>query len=665
MITINNLNIQYGKKHLFKDVSARINNGDRIGLIGVNGTGKSTLLKLIAGINESDSGVIVRGRQTTIGYLPQEISSFESGRTLYREAETAFAPLLAKQRQLEEINGKLSRTTDEDEEFSRLLQQQGELQNELDHADIFRLRSRIEKVLSGLGFKDDDLDKECRVFSGGWLMRLMLAKHLLARPDFLLLDEPTNHLDIESLTWLEEFLKTYPGGLVIISHDRAFLDNMTRITWELSLGRLTPYKGNYTKYLKAREERLLVVRAAYENQQARIQQTRRFVERFRAKSTKAKQVQSRVKQLEKMELIELEEGERKILFRFPPAAPSGRLAVEVKGLAKSFGSKSVFHDISFELDRGDKLAVVGVNGAGKSTLVKLLAGLIRPDSGKIRLGHQVTLSYFGQHQAQELAPGYTVLETMNHVEGEKSITRIRSLLGAFLFSGDEVDKKVAVLSGGEKSRLALARMILTPANLLVMDEPTNHLDMMSQEILQEAMKQYDGTVIVVSHNRFFLDAFVNKTLEIKNGRATVYDGNTSYYLEKVKQLAEIRQKNGGQAAGQQERNSACGSGKVRGKKARQLQARLRRELHSKTGELKKSCKKIEAEIETLENRREELERILADPDLYRDQEQFSEKSNEYGKIDDKLNRLYHKWETTQGRIEEIEAGHQMKSALNS
>ena len=657
MITINNLNIQYGKKHLFKAVSTRINNGDRIGLIGVNGTGKSTLLKLIAGINDSDSGVIVCGKNTTIGYLPQEISSFASGRTLYEEAETAFAPILEKQRQLDEINTKLSQANNSEAQFSSLLKKQGELQNELDHADIFRLGSEIEKVLSGLGFKEDDLSKECHVFSGGWLMRLMLAKHLLARPDYLLLDEPTNHLDIESLTWLEEFLKTYPGGLVIISHDRAFLDNMTNITWELSLGRLTPYKGNYTKYLKAREERLLIIRAAYENQQAKIQQTKRFVERFRAKSTKAKQVQSRVKQLEKMELIELEESERKILFRFPPAAASGRLAVEVNHLAKSFADKNVFHDISFELDRGDKLAVVGVNGAGKSTLVKLLAHLIRPDSGKIRLGHQVTLSYFGQHQARELDPRYTVLETMNHVEGEKSITQVRSLLGAFLFSGDEVDKKVGVLSGGEKSRLALARMILTPANLLIMDEPTNHLDMMSQEILQEAMAQYDGTIIVVSHNRFFLDRFVNKTLEIKNGQALIFAGNTAYYLEKVKQLAENNKTSSGPASQGQKKQVEQKQKNVHGKKARQAQARLRQELNRKTGDLKKSCKQTETAIETLESRKEELEKILADPELYKDQERFSEQSREYGKIDDKLKRLYHKWETTQSRIEEIEAEH--------
>ncbi len=657
MISINNLNIQYGKKHLFKDVSARINNGDRIGLIGVNGTGKSTLLKLIAGINESDSGVIVRGKNVTIGYLPQEISHFESGRTLYDEVETAFAPLLAKQGRLNEINKKLSQPDNTAAELTILLEQQGKLQNELEHSGIFQIRSEIEKILAGLGFKNSDLTRECRAFSGGWLMRLMLAKHLLARPDFLLLDEPTNHLDIESLTWLEDFLKSYPGSLVIISHDRAFLDNMTEITWELSLGNLTPYKGNYTKYLKAREERLQITRAAYENQQAKIQQTKRFVERFRAKSTKAKQVQSRVKQLEKMEIIELEENEKNIAFRFPPAAPSGRMTVEVRHLAKSFAGKKVFHDISFELERGDKLAVVGVNGAGKSTLVKILASLLSPDSGGIRLGHQVTISYFGQHQAQELDPRYTVLETMNHVEGEKSITKIRSLLGAFLFQGDEVDKKVAVLSGGEKSRLALARMILRPANLLIIDEPTNHLDMMSQEILQKALAQYDGTIIIVSHNRFFLDGFVNKTLEIKNGRALIFTGNTAYYLKKIKMAAELEKKAAVVKSKVPEEKASEQQQTIRGKKARQIQARLRRELHRKTGDLKKTGKQIETEIEILEKRKEELTRILADPDLYKDQERFGELSGEYGKIDGKLERLYHKWETTQGMIEEIESNY--------
>ena len=668
MISINNLDIQYGKKHLFNNLSARVNNGDRIGLVGVNGTGKSTLFKIIAGLMETDAGVVVRSKQSSIGYLPQEISQFEAGRTVYQEAETAFAEILAAQEELEGINLKLGEMDPSSPIFSQLLTKQGELQNRIDQSNIFRIRSEIEKVLNGLGFKEDDYERDCVVFSGGWLMRLMLAKHLLARPDFLLLDEPTNHLDIESLTWLEEFLKYYHGALVIISHDRAFLDNMTNLTWELSLGKLTSYNGNYSKYLVLKEERLEVLQAAYANQQAKIQQTKRFIERFRAKSTKAKQVQSRVKQLEKMELIELEDTERQISFRFPPSPPSGRLAIATEKLSKTFGKNKIFSDLTFELSRGDKLAVVGVNGAGKSTLVKLLAGLINTDGGKIRLGHHVTISYFGQHQAQDLDPKYTALETMSHVEGEKTITQTRSILGAFLFQGDDVDKKVAVLSGGEKSRLALAKMIISPANLLIMDEPTNHLDMTSQDILQDALGQYDGSIIVVSHNRFFLDQFVNKVLEIRDGSATLFEGNISYYLEKARERAEAEKNADAQAAKTvektEETEKSAPPAQTRGKKARQAMAKVRQEKNRKIGPLKKTMVKFEEEIEKLESRKEKLEKTLADPELYKDQELFADQSIQYGKIEKKLNHTYQKWETTQGEIDKIEASFENSTSLS-
>ena len=668
MISINNLDIQYGKKHLFNNLSARVNNGDRIGLVGVNGTGKSTLFKILAGLMETDAGVVVRSKRSSIGYLPQEISKFKAGRTVYQEAETAFAAILAAQKKLEGINIKLGEMDPADPAFPQLLTQQGDLQNRIDQSNIFRIRSEIEKVLGGLGFKDDDYEKDCVVFSGGWLMRLMLAKHLLAQPDFLLLDEPTNHLDIESLTWLEDFLKSYHGALVIISHDRAFLDNITNMIWELSLGKLTPYNGNYSKYLVLKEERLEVLQAAYTNQQAKIQQTKRFIERFRAKSTKAKQVQSRVKQLAKIELIELEDTERQIAFRFPPSPPSGRLAIATEKLSKTFGKNKIFTDLTFELSRGDKLAVVGVNGAGKSTFVKLLAGLINKDEGKIRLGHHVTISYFGQHQAQDLDPKYTALETMSHVEGEKTITQTRSILGAFLFQGDDVDKKVEVLSGGEKSRLALAKMIISPANLLIMDEPTNHLDMTSQDILQDALGQYDGSIIVVSHNRFFLDQFVNKVLEIKDGSATLFEGNISYYLEKARERAEAEKNDDGQAAKAVEKTDEPEKNapptQTRGKKARQAMAKVRQEKNRKIGPLKKTMVKLEEEIEKLESRKEELEKTLADPELYKDQELFADQSIQYGKIEKKLNRTYQKWETTQGEIDKIEASFENSSPLS-
>ena len=652
MITINNLSIQYGAKHLFKNISGRINSRDRIGLVGVNGAGKSTLLKILAGISETDPGIITRSKQVTCGYLPQEIVGLELDRTLYEEAESAFAPLLAKQKELDAINIKLAVPLQDPAVMRDLVNRQGELQHELDHSNVFRIKATIEKVLAGLGFKESDLNRTCHSFSGGWLMRLMLAKQLLAAPSFLFLDEPTNHLDIESLTWLEEFLTSYPGALIIVSHDRAFLDNMTTLTWELSLGNLTVYKGNYSSYVKEKELRLQIQRAAYTNQQAKIDQTKRFIDRFRAKSTKAKQAQSRMRQLEKMDVIELEDTEQKISFRFPPAPASGRLAIDVNDLCKSYGSKEVFSHLGFELQRGDKMAIVGVNGAGKSTLVKILAGLIPCDSGAIRLGHNVSLSYFGQHQAQELAPQYTVLETLNQTEAEKTVTQTRSLLGAFLFKGDEVDKKVQVLSGGEKSRLALAKMIATPANLLIMDEPTNHLDMMSQEILQEALAQYDGTIIVVSHNRYFLDHFVNKVLEIKNGGATLFEGNLAYYLEKT---ARERQHAAPVETTPVPEQTPSSGASAKGKKARQEQAKIREEKNSRLKPYLAKIKEAEKEIESLESRKAELEELLADPELYKDQELFSEKSKEYAALERKLTRFYQQWEVNQEKVEQIES----------
>ena len=651
MITINNLDILYGDKHLFKNVSARINNNDRIGLVGVNGAGKSTLLKIISGIVESDPGVVNRPKSFSVAYLPQEATALDTGRTIYQEAENAFADALVLQQELAVVNRQLAAAVGENREVGKLLQQQGELQHRLERIDIFRMQSRIEKVLMGLGFAVADFERPSSSLSGGWLMRLMLAKLLLAMPDLLLLDEPTNHLDLDSLTWLEDFLQTYGGGVVIISHDRTFLDQVTSITWELSLGRLTAFKGNYSKYLADKEIRMQVERAAYANQQAQIRQTMRFVQRFRAKSTKAKQVQSRLKQLARMERIELAEAEEEVAFHFPPAAPSGRLALEVESIGKDYGEKRVFHDVTFQLLRGDKMAVVGVNGAGKSTLMRILAGLEKQDAGRVKFGHNVRISYFGQHQAQELAPDLTALQTLSAVAGDMTVTEIRSLLGAFLFQGEEVDKKVQILSGGEKSRLALAKMIVQPANLLILDEPTNHLDMSSQEVLQKAMAQYDGTIIIVSHNRHFVNRFINKVLEIKTGQAALYVGNIEDYLNKLKKIQAreaARQAEGGEI---KERQPA----RQKGKAIRQEQARIRQEKSRQLTPLNKEAEKTEVEIESLEKHKSDLEQIMADPKLYRDGDKFAECTKEYKTIERRLERAYSKWEEIQSKIEIITA----------
>jgi ATP-binding cassette subfamily F protein 3 len=652
MLTVNKLDILYGDKHLFNNVSARINDKDHIGLVGVNGAGKSTLMKIISGMVETDPGVVNRPKKLSVSYLPQEATALDTGRTIYHEAENAFAEALVLQQNLDAINRRLATIAPENPEFNNLLKQQGELQHLLERIDIFRVQSQIEKVLMGLGFSLEDFDRPSSSLSGGWLMRLMLAKLLLAMPDLLLLDEPTNHLDLDSLTWLENFLLSYNGGLLIISHDRTFLDQVTSLTWELSLGRLTAFKGNYSQYVADKEIRLQVEKAAYANQQAQIRQTMRFVQRFRAKSTKAKQVQSRLKQLSRMDRIDLADTEQEVSFHFPPAAPSGRLALDIELLGKCYEDRQVFHDVSFQLQRKDKMAVVGVNGAGKSTLMKILAGMIKPDTGIIRLGHNVKISYFGQHQAQELTQNFTALQTLSAVAGDMTVTQIRSLLGTFLFRGEEVDKKVQVLSGGEKSRLALAKMIVQPANLLILDEPTNHLDMSSQEVLQEAMSQYDGTIIIVSHNRHFVNRFINKVLEIKNGCGTLYEGNIEDYMFKLKNVQDEFETDLEENTKNTEIEAEMPA-KQRGKAARQEQAKIRQEKSRKLNPLKNEAEQTEEKIEKLEARKKELELLMADPHLYQDQGKFTESSKEYNSLERKLKRLYKRWEEVQAQIEKL------------
>ncbi|TBV80700.1 MAG: ABC transporter ATP-binding protein [Desulfobulbaceae bacterium] len=668
MLTIQNLSIQYGDKHLFKDIAGRIDLRDRIGLVGVNGAGKTTLMKIMAGLALTEEKVLIRAKKATVGYLSQELETFAPGRSLYEEAESAFAEVLALERELDQVNQRLSALTETNPECQVWLEHQGDLQHALESHDVFRIRSQVEKVLIGLGFKEHDFNKDCHAFSGGWQMRLQLAKLLLARPALLLLDEPTNHLDLKSMTWLEELLSAYQGGLVLISHDRVFLNNICNSIWELSLGNLNIYRGNYDQYLRQKAERLAIQRAAWENQQANIQQTMRFVDRFRAKSTKASQVQSRLKQLDKLEKIEVEESEARVDFRFPSAPPSGRLALEVRQLTKSYGPLQVFSGLDFLLQRGEKMAVVGVNGAGKSTLVKILAGLVKPDGGQIRFGHNVKTSYFGQHQAQELDPNLTAFATVFQSSPEMTITQVRSLLGAFLLRGDDADKKVAVLSGGEKSRLALARMIAAPANLLILDEPTNHLDMTSQEVLQEAMRQYDGAIIVVSHNRHFVNVFIDKVLDICQGGGTGYEGNIDEYLDKLRRDREtaIAQENSAVSSRPrpQEVKTAPSptdeiptvtskQDKVWGKEARREQARARQRHTRLLGPLRQKAAKAEADVDHLEKRKSVLEQRLIDPETYKRQAEFSELNKEYSKLDHRLERLYEQWEQINREIDQL------------
>ena len=653
MLSINDLNLQYGSKHIFRNVAAQIHTGDRVGLAGVNGAGKSTLLRIMCGEQDVDPGIVSRASWFSVAYLPQEVTIDLGERSLFDEAQSAFDDVLAQQEQLDRVSEELALLDPDSPEIDGLLALQGDLQHALEGCDVFRIRPQIERVLFGLGFSAGDLDRPVGNFSGGWIMRLLLAKLLLKKPSLLLLDEPTNHLDLDSLTWLEDFLLQYQGAMVIISHDRAFLDRVTAITWELSLGRLTVFRGNYSHYLVEKAQRLEMERAAYDNQQAQIRQSERFITRFRAKSTKSKQVQSRVKQLEKLDRIELSETERSIHFNFPPAAPSGRDVLTLEDVRKSFAGRTVFDGVSLNLQRGDKLAVVGVNGAGKTTLLKILAGLETAE-GTVRPGHNVILSYFGQHQAQELAGDQSILDTVYHTAVDMTITQVRSLLGAFLFTGDEVEKQVRVLSGGEKSRVALARMLVRPANLMLLDEPTNHLDMSSQEILQEALAQYEGTIIVVSHNRFFVNSFVNKVLEIRNGRATIHEGNIDDYLE-WRRREETRASETATQSSSATRAVAAGDENSADRKVQRRQRALeRQELNKKLGPWRRKSEEAEQEIDRHERRKAELEALMAEPDLYSDQERWSATSREYGQVERHLERAFQRWEEAQAAIEAIE-----------
>ncbi len=656
MLSVNHLDIRYGEKHLFNDVSVQVHSGNRIGLVGVNGAGKSTLLKIMAGLAGTDDGVVTRAKHFTIGYLPQESSELFSERSLYEEAETAFAPLLALQAEASHLHEKMRKMDPHTEEFQGILLRQGEIQHQLDASEIYAISGKIEKILLGLGFRRADMEKPVKDFSGGWQMRLKLAKMLLEAPSLLLLDEPTNHLDLDSLTWVEQFLRNYNGSMVIISHDRTFMDKVTERIWELSFGRIDIYKGNYSYFLKERAERRIIEKGAYDNQQAKIKQTMRFVDKFRAKATKARQVQSRVKQLDKLERIELSEEESQIRFTFPPAPPSGKDVLVAENVGKSYNDTKVFSDVNLLLGRGDKIAVVGVNGAGKSTFLKILAGQIEYDSGEVRLGSNVRLSYFGQHQAQELSPELTVLETMALSGEELTVTRTRSLLGAFLFRGADVDKKVSVLSGGEKSRLALAKMIAKPANCMLLDEPTNHLDMSSQDVLQEAMAQYDGTIVVVSHNRYFIEGFVNKVLEVKDGKITLYEGSVSEYLAKQELLREQEKEQAvsDRKTDDEDFRKSSDSQESRKEKKR-LEAQLRQERSRRAGPWLKQLAEAEKKVEFYENQKEDLESRMADPDLYSNESDWAKTSKGYEECKRRLDSWYQKWEIAQEKIDAIDA----------
>lgn len=641
MIELKEISLAFGSRSIFDRVCAVINKGDRIGLVGSNGAGKTTLLKILAGIEQPDSGNIAKPKYATIGYLPQE-ALVVGNRPLYEEAESAFDDVVSLRARMAQVD-EIVRTQDADSpEYADAIAEMGEIQHRLEDAEESKLRSRVETVLLGLGFKISDMPRPCSEFSGGWQMRIALAKLLLKTPSLLMLDEPTNHLDIESIAWLEDYLKSYAGAILLVSHDRAFLNALTNRTFHLSRGRLDTYAGNYDFYETESVARKHHLERAAENQRKSLEKTEKFIERFRYKSSKAAQVQSRIKAIDKIERIEIESDERQINFKFPEPERTGQIVLDVRNICKSFGDHKVLNDVSMTLERGERAALVGVNGAGKSTLAKIIAGTLAADSGTVELGLNVKMSYFAQHQTEELDKSNDVLEEALSAAPMERKGEVRGLLGSFLFTGDDVLKKVGVLSGGEKNRLALAKMLLRDFNFLLLDEPTNHLDMNSKNILAQALAAYCGTYLIVSHDRAFLDPIVDKVYELSPAGLRVYQGNLSAYVEKIKAEGRLNLKNSPTAQAKP----------VSSYKERKMQASKKRaELSS----LKKNVARLESEIAAAESDLAEIEAEMASPDFFKRGAQCSSITESYNALKSKIDALYSDWESATQSLQDASA----------
>ncbi|MDR0908086.1 MAG: ATP-binding cassette domain-containing protein [Rikenellaceae bacterium] len=634
MISVDNVTVSYGGWDLFSEISLLVNPRDRIGLVGKNGAGKTTLLKIITGEQVPTSGAVSKNGDCTVGYLPQQMRVADTT-SLVEETAKAFSEVLALEAEIEDINRQLAEREDyESEEYERLLHR---LNDANDHYHILGGETReadIERTLLGLGFRRTDFDRPTSEFSGGWRMRIELAKLLLGRPSVFLLDEPTNHLDIESIQWLEGYLANYNGAVVVISHDRAFLDNVTNRTVEISLGKLFDYKTNYSHYVELRRERREQQLAAYQNQQRLIEKTEEFIEKFRYKPTKSNQVQSRVKQLEKLDRLEVDEEDAATLnIKFPPAPRSGQVVAEVRGVGKSFGAKHVFGGADFTIERGEKIALVGRNGEGKTTFARMLIGELEPSEGTIKVSPTVNTGYYAQNQDDLMNGDFTVYDTLDRVAVGDIRTRLRDILGAFLFRGGDIDKKVKVLSGGERSRLAMARLMLEPYNLLVLDEPTNHMDMRSKDILKRALVKYDGTVVVVSHDREFLDGLVDKVYEFRDGGVREYLGDIWYFLEKrrLASLKEVEIK-----AVEERRDTPRATGKEDYQKRKEAERAIRK--------VENAIAAVEKKIGSLEASIAEWDARLASPEAHGIDLADSTVFADYNKLKTSLAHEMHEWE---------------------
>lgn len=631
MISVDKVSVRFGSFNLFEEISFVVNPRDRIALVGKNGAGKSTLLKIFAGLQPASEGMISLPKEVTIGYLPQQME-LEDGLTVLEEAEKSFSHLAELQRKVEKISNELAVREDYDSvEYQELIEELTHSNEKLDLFGVNNYKGEVERTLLGLGFLRSDFSRQTSEFSGGWRMRIELAKILLKRPDVLLLDEPTNHLDIESIQWLEDFLRTSSSALLLVSHDRAFIDAVTNRTIEISLGKIYDYKVSYSQYVTLRKERREQQLRAYENQQKQIQDTEEFIERFRYKASKSNQVQSRIKQLEKLDIIEVDDEDNAMLrLKFPPAPHSGSISLEVKSLSKNYGDKNILDTIDLTIKRGEKVAFVGKNGEGKSTLVKCIMNQVEY-SGELKLGHLVKIGYFAQNQASLLDGELSVFETIDHVATGDIRTKIRDILGAFMFGGEASEKKVKVLSGGERTRLAMIRLLLEPVNLLVLDEPTNHLDMRSKDVLKEAIKAFNGTVIVVSHDREFLDGLVDKVYEFSNHKVREHLGGIYDFLQ-AKKMASLKDLEVSEKEQVKEERNEPSENK--------LSYEAQKELAKKIRKVEKQVADTEMIIQQIEVRLSEIEEELSQPDKANDAHLF----DEYKKKQHELEQKMYEWE---------------------
>lgn len=642
MIDLSNISLQFGGDYLFRDINLRINSGDKISLVGANGTGKSSFLKIISGQISPEAGKINKQKNISIGYLPQE-NVTHTGNLLIEEAKTALTDLITIQEKERHITEKLNNPALNEEERNDLVHQFGELHHRLDELDAYTADSKIKKVLIGLGFEENDFNRFTEEFSGGWQMRIALAKLLISQNDLLLLDEPTNHLDLESLNWLINFLKNYDGALLIVSHDKFFINQVTDKTLEIYLTRFNMFNGNYNAYLKFKNERDIQAENQYIIQQKKIKETEKFIERFRYKAKKARQVQSRIKQLEKIDLIELPEFDSGIRFKFPEAPPSGKVALELKSVFKSFGEKKLFENIDLTVARGEKIAFVGPNGAGKTTLGKVLAN--STDFAGFRIvGHNTTIAYYSQDVADNLNPDLDLIETLEETSKNFTIGHLRGLLGSFLFRGDNVFKKVGVLSGGEKSRLALAKILLTKSNLIILDEPTNHLDINSKLVLQNALIDFKGSLIIVSHDIDFLHPVISRVIEIRKGAIKNFIGGIEYYLDKINEEKKTDERISSKVF---KENSSR-------KDQKRLEAELRQKRFPLTKELNKAITKLEHKISALEERQKEIEVAISSSEFYSKPENAKITFTEYSQVKEQLDSALSEWSTLTEKLNKIE-----------